>query len=420
MTPNEMPSASSLSAEFTGTHAEIVTALKTVEFGINAKEVNPNQRGVLIETADDTATFTSFDFETAVSVTVPCGTPQTPGSSFLDHSELTKTLTALVAGETKTAADKTPVSLTGDLLDGGGMTIPIATCDIAGFTHPPLPAPALATVDSEAFLAQLKRTLPARGDDATLPALTGVQLTLTGSTLTMAASDRYRFAVADVATHPVHADLPEGQAATALIPGGTLKRLAQALKTHTGPLALGITPDGDWATLMAGQTTITIRTLAHRLPGYSRLFPETVAVSVRIPRTALAGAVKKCTALIKAKGDKHTPLSLLWDADGALTLAPALPEPQDRARLKGIPLPYTPEQGDPTALHRSHMSFRPAFLTDALDAFTGDTINLHNPGATEAQCTVKPVVFTHTPDLTGDGYRHLLMPIRLEPGTWTL
>ena len=51
--------------------------------------------------------------------------------------------------------------------------------------------------------------------------------------------------------------------------------------------------------------------------------------------------------------------------------------------------------------------FMPAFLVDALNSFTGDTVTLH----TQANPT-RPVLFTDTPDGLTDGtaFRHLLMP----------
>jgi DNA polymerase III subunit beta len=50
----------------------------------------------------------------------------------------------------------------------------------------------------------------------------------------------------------------------------------------------------------------------------------------------------------------------------------------------------------------------PAFLVDALNSFTGDTVTLH----TQTNPT-RPVLFTDTPHGLTDGttFRHLLMPV---------
>ncbi|WP_457541706.1 DNA polymerase III subunit beta family protein [Streptomyces filamentosus] len=351
-------------------------------------------------------------------MTVPCET-RTAGTALLDHAQLVKVLGAVVAGETKKDAAQTIVTLTGDLLRGGSMTVPITALAPDSFTHPPLPAPTLATVDTPAFLAQLHRTLPARGTDFTLPILTGVEVTLAGQALTLAATDRYRFAAASIPSAPAQNGTAGDATLSAVVPGDALKRLAPALKTHTGPLSLGFTPDGRWLTLTSGQITTTLRSFEGRLPSYSKLFPTTAAASVSIPRIMLTTALKKTAAVIKAKAGKNTPVSLLWDGSGHLSLAPVLPDDQDRARLRGIPLPYTTLQGDPTVLHRRAASFNPSFLADTLAAFSSDTITLHIPAKITKNENLA-VTFTDGPSITGDGYRHLLMSVRLEEGTWNL
>ncbi|MFF6794231.1 hypothetical protein ACFY9C_34775 [Streptomyces filamentosus] len=416
MTTQQTPTHS---AEFSGTHADIMTALKITELGVNPKLQDPAQCGVRIQTGNGTLTLSTFDFETAVSVTLPCTTPETAGASLLDHAEMTKVMGALVAGETKAVATRTPVTLTGDLLTGGSMTVPVAAPDPAAHTPGPLPESALVTLDPQTFLAQLLRTLPVRGTDDTLPTLTGVEFTLTGQTLTLAATDRYRFAVADIPAAPTNAETTAEQPTSAVVPGHILKRLVPILKTHTEPLAFGISPAGGWVTLTAGQTTITQRTLYGRLPRYNKLFPTTSAVSVSIPRATFDIALKKSAAIIKAKAGKDTPVSLLWDAEGSLTLAPVLPVDQDRARLKGIPLPYTAPQGDPAVLRRRFASFNPAYLADALNAFSGDTVTLHIPDKITENKHMG-VLLTDGPSIAGDTYRHLLMSVRLDEGTWNL
>ncbi|MFJ7949473.1 hypothetical protein ACIQ6K_38665 [Streptomyces sp. NPDC096354] len=59
------------------------------------------------------------------------------------------------------------------------------------------------------------------------------------------------------------------------------------------------------------------------------------------------------------------------------------------------------------------LSHNPSFLFDALGTFTSDTITLHIRGVEEGQ-TTKPVLLTGGPDMAGDGYRHLLMPVRID------
>ncbi|MEU7032015.1 hypothetical protein AB0A60_35620 [Streptomyces sp. NPDC046275] len=418
MSENKNP-AKPNAAEFSCTYAEFSSALRTAEFGINPKLPNSAQRGVIVETRDGQAVFSTFDLYTAVRVTVPCPDAQPDGTSLLDFTELSKTLAALVAGETKATAAATTVSLRGDLLSGPDMTVPISALDTTAYVPAPAPVAATVVLDGQILRRQLDRVLPTAGTDITLPVLAGVQITIDAETCTLAATDRYRFAVADL---PARTTPGAPQTATfdLNISGSFLRRLAKYLKGHTGPVGIGVSDDHLWATLTLGNLTFTTRLTDGRIPRHDKLFPTTAAASLQIHRAALAAATKKCTAVLKAKGaDPLIPISFLWDRNGALTLAPALPEARDRARLSGIPLPCETVCGDATALQASSQSLAPAYLTTALDAFTGDTVTVHIPGAENGQGRRKPVLLTDGHDLQGDGYRHILMPINLD-FSWAL
>ncbi|MEV7581711.1 DNA polymerase III subunit beta [Streptomyces erythrochromogenes] len=377
---------------------------------------------MLIETGGNRIVFSAYDFDTAVSVMVPAATPAGKGSSLLDFPELKKTLAAMVAGETKAVAAQTRVSLAGDLLATEHLTVPITTHDIHAYTPPLEAVPAMATMDAQTFLTQLNRVLPTAGTDDTLPVLTGIQVTLDGETLTMAATDRYRFAVAEV---PVTATVqPPEKPLAALIPAATLSALAKRLKSHDGPVGIGILEDnhaeGDsvatWptprATLSLGAITITMRSLDGSLPKYKSLFPKTRETSVRLDRATTVRAVKKCQAVLNAKGLKNIPVMFAWDTDGNLTLAPRLDTAEGKARTKGMSIPTTVTHGTGEGLRGGLAAFNPGFLLDALGTFTGDTITLHLGEMKDGQLS-KPGLFTDGPEMAGQGYKHLLMHVRL-------
>ncbi|TDU67972.1 DNA polymerase-3 subunit beta [Streptomyces sp. KS 21] len=407
-------------AHFDGIHAELIDALNVAEFGIEPKAQPPAQRGVLVETARNRIVFSAYDFDTAVSVTVPAVTPAETGYSLLDFTELKRTLTAMVAGETKAVAARTRVSLAGDLLATEHLTVPITTHDVHEYTRPLEAVPAMATMDAQVFLGQLNRVLPAAGRDDTLPVLTGIQITLDRDTLTMATTDRYRFAVAEV---PVTATAqPLEKPLNGLIPAATLSALAKRLKSHNGPVGIGILEDTraaedvtadrpiPRATLSLGAATITMRSLDGSLPKYVNLFPKTSETAVRLDRATTVRATKKCQAILTAKGLKNAPVVFSWDADGSLTLAPVLAE--DAARAKGMPIPMTVTRGTGENLHGGLAAFNPSFLLDALNTFTSDTITLHLGEMKDGQLS-KPGLFTEGPEMTGQDYRHLLMHVRL-------
>ncbi|MFE5487498.1 hypothetical protein [Streptomyces sp. NPDC056527] len=406
-------------AEFVGSHAEVIDALNFAEFGIAPKAQPPAQRGVLIETGRNWIVFSAHDFETSVSVTMLAATPLAKGSSLLDFPELKKTLAAMVAGEIKAVAARTRVSLDGDLLATEHLTVPVTTHDIHEYTKPLDPVP---TMDAQACLRQLNRVLPTAGRDDTLPTLTGIQITLDGETLTMTATDRYRFAVAEV---PVTATaLPSEKPLAALIPADTLSALAKRLKTQDGPVGIGILEDdhadgepvANWpvarATLSLGAVTVTMRSLDGSLPKHRTLFPKICETSVQLDRATTVRAVKKCQAILNAKGSKGIPVVFAWDADGDLTLAPRLDTAEAAARTKGMPIPMAITHGTGEGLRGGLAAFNPAFLLDALSAFTSDTVTLHLGEMKDGRIS-KPGLFTEGPEMASQNYKHLVMHVRV-------
>lgn len=56
------------------------------------------------------------------------------------------------------------------------------------------------------------------------------------------------------------------------------------------------------ATLSLGAVTVTMRSLDGGLPEYQSLFPKTCETSVQLDRATIVRAVKKCQAILTAKG----------------------------------------------------------------------------------------------------------------------
>ncbi|MFJ2217891.1 hypothetical protein ACIQVO_36250 [Streptomyces sp. NPDC101062] len=391
-------------------HGPLTRALKIAEFGVGAKSPSEAQRGVFIETGRGRATLTTFDYETAVSVCVPGRTRE--GGSLLHFGQLQKALAAMVAGETKARAERTSVSLDGDLLSTEYLTVPIAALEMEEFTRPPEPVPAMATVDAGAFFAELKRVLPAAGRDDTLPVLSAVHLTLSGQTLTMAATDRYRLAEGHVRAE---SSVPAPEAPlSVLFPADVLTAVLKRFTSYDGPIGVGLVDaagsDIPRATLSLGDITVTVRAREGKFPRYSAFFPDEFVASVRMGRAVLVKAAKKGWAMVQAFDDTSSPVSLCWSGEGALTVMPVIGTRAEQARFKGMDVPFALSHGTTAEVAGMSIYFNPAFLLAALDAFTGqDTVTLHIRQFEEGQSR-KPVVLADGP-AAKDSYRHLLSPI---------
>ena len=86
---------------------------------------------------------------------------------------------------------------------------------------------ASGSLRGDVFAAAVAQVSVAAGRDDTLPVLTGVRLEIEAEKITMAATDRYRLAVRDLAWTPEQS----GLSAIALVPARTLADTAKSLAT---------------------------------------------------------------------------------------------------------------------------------------------------------------------------------------------
>jgi DNA polymerase III sliding clamp (beta) subunit (PCNA family) len=164
---------------------------------------------------------------------------------------------------------------------------------------------------------------------------------LADGVLRLTASDGYRLAVAEVKA-------TEGgrEATEFLVSAAALAEMSKLLGKHTGPVTVGADPDG-WVTFTAGPVTVTTRSrsLVNDFPKVWNMIPaEATPVSVRADREALVRAVRKASALSKAKGLKAPRVHLDFGPDG-LVVSPGLDVAEEQARVRGIPAPGEPLAG---------------------------------------------------------------------------
>lgn len=378
--------------------ATLVHALTTVGIGVARRPIVPALGGVLLDGRDGHLTLTTTDYETAVSVRVP-DVVRTPGRLLIDHAEATKLLAALVKGTRKRDADTIPVTLwtTVDgsaVLELAGYTMPVTTYPAEEFPTLPETPPTVAEVNRNRFATDAARVLVAVGTDDTIPVITGVHMQTAPGALTLAGTDRYRLAVAEV---PATTAATEGHSVS--FPG---RVLSAVLKHCTADrVRLGLDTAGDWVSLSCGALTVLTRPVDAQLPDYERLFPE-VALTARADRATLTLATTRATAVLEAK--KHTrdgrtaaQVAVTVDPTGSVSIAPVLGEHAD-----AVTAPDHPAEVD-GATDTVRVLFAASYLRDALNTLDGDTLTM------QLATVTRPVLFTAT---DAPWYRHLLMPVR--------
>jgi len=279
----------------------------------------------------------------------------------------------------------------------------IVVCGSSRFTLPTLPVdeyPALpqmptvsGAVPGDVFAAAVIQVATAAGRDDTLPVLTGVRVEIEGDRITLAATDRYRFAVRELLWKPEQ----EGLSAVALVPAKTLLDTAKSLSAgDTVSIALAGSGKGEGLIGFegAGRRTTT-RLLEGEFPKFRALFPTEFNSVATIDTPAFVEAVKRVSLV----AERNTPVRLSFE-QGVLTLEAGSGDDAQATERVDADL-----EGDDISI-----AFNPAYLLDGLSAIDSAVAQLSFTTST------KPALLSGKPaaDAEADeAYKYLIMPVRL-------
>ncbi|GAU66727.1 putative DNA polymerase III beta subunit [Streptomyces sp. NBRC 110611] len=347
----------------------------------------PVLAGLLLKAEEGALSLSGFDYEVSARVSV--------------EAEVEDEGTVLVSGRLLAdicrALPNRPVEIS---TDGVRVTV---VCGSSRFTlhtlpveeYPALPTmpTATGTVPGEVFASAVSQVAIAAGRDDTLPVLTGVRIEIEGDTVTLASTDRYRFAVREFLWKPESPDA----SAVALVPAKTLLDTAKSLSSgDTVTLALSGSGQGEGLIGFegAGRRTTT-RLLEGDLPKYRTLFP-TEFNSVAVIETAPFVEAVKRVALV---AERNTPVRLSFE-QGVLILEAGSSDDAQAVERVDADL-----EGDDISI-----AFNPGFLLEGLSAIDSPVAQLSFTTST------KPALLSGRPAKEAeadDAYKYLIMPVRL-------
>jgi DNA polymerase III subunit beta len=344
-------------------------------------------------------TLSCFDYEVSARMQVPAEVAE-PGTFLVPGRLLVEIVRSLPAAPVEFGDEPDGISVT-----CGGASFAVAS--LPSGDYPELPdLPQLAgTADGGVLATAIGQVTPAASRDDTLPMLTAVNVEVDGETMTLAATDRYRLAVRELAWNPAPGFGDHGRIAL-LVPARTLSDAAKMMSAET-EVAIMLRPSGGPAEAMigfeSGARQLTARLLAGEFVKYRSRFPSEFACTADLPAEAFAEAVRR-VALVAERG---TPVQLTF-APGRVTVGAAT---QGHARAREtVPADFT---GDEPAI-----AFSPHYLLDGVIAATATT-------APESQVRLwftsasKPAVITSAPDPDSDAkqaeadFRYLVVPQRV-------
>lgn len=347
----------------------------------------PVLAGLLLTAQEGSLSLSGFDYEVSARVETSADVEE-PG-------------TVLVSGrllaDISRALPNRPVEISTD-----GVRV-LVLCGSSRFTLPTLPVeeyPSLpqmpsvsGVVPGEAFAAAVAQVAVAAGRDDTLPVLTGVRVEIEEDRVTLAATDRYRFAVRELTWKPEQA----GLSAVALVPAKTLLDTAKSLSAGDN-VSIALAGSGKGEGLIgfegAGRRTTT-RLLEGEFPKFRALFPTEFNAVATVPTASFVEAVKRVSLV----AERNTPVRLSFE-QGVLTIeAGSGDDAQGSDRIEAD------LEGDDISI-----AFNPAYLLDGLSAIDAPVAQLSFTTST------KPALLSGraAQDVEADeSYKYLIMPVRL-------
>jgi DNA polymerase III subunit beta len=375
-------------------------AVSWVAKNLPARPSVPVLSGVLLTGSDNGLKISGFDYEVSAEVEVPAEIAS-PGSVLVSGRLLSEITRALPNKPVDCYVDGSRLALS-----CGNARFSLPTMAVEDYpTLPTLPEET-GTLPADLFAEAISQVAIAAGRDDTLPMLTGIRVEISGDTVVLAATDRFRLAVRELTWSALAPDIE----ASVLVPAKTLAEAAKAGTTDGSEVRLalgagmGVGKDGLLGISGNGKRSTT-RLLDAEFPKFRQLLPAEHTAVATIDVAELAEAIK----LVALVADRGAQVRMEF-ADGMLRLS-AGADDVGRAE-EDLVVDFA---GEPLTI-----AFNPTYLTDGLSSVHSERVSFGftTPGKS---ALLRPASEDDHPSGNGPfgalptDYVYLLMPVRL-PG----
>ena len=345
----------------------------------------PVLAGLVLTAGDEGLTLSSFDYEVSGRVEIDADVT-TAGTTLVSGRLLADIARSLPGAPVVLESEGTRLSIT-----CGRSSFTLPTLPVEDYPQLPVMPTTSGTVPGSRFAAAVAQVAIAAGRDDTLPTLTGIRMEFEGSSIVLAATDRYRLAVREFTWDPQSPSM----SAHALVPARTLADTAKSLAdVDTVVIALSSGGAGEGLIGFEGHgRRTTTRLLDGEFPKYRSLLPTEASAIADVETAVLMDAVKR-VALV---AERNTPVRLAFEGS-ELTLRAGAGDDAQAVEVLEAAL-----DGDAIDI-----AFNPSYLLDGLSAVGAATTRFSFTQST------RPAVLTAVEDdAASDDYKYLLMPVRL-------
>lgn len=264
----------------------------------------PILAGVLIEATDAGLSLSAFDYEASARTTIDATIDET--GTILVHGRLLSD----IASRLPNAPVEIAVDDDGILLTCGSARFTLASMPVQEYPAIPEVSGESGLVPAELFATAIAQVAFAASRDDVTPVLTGVQLEVSGTRLSLVATDRYRVALREV---PWDGGSGSAEDATALVPARTLQEVGKTF-SHGENITISFSGSGDREIIAftSGNKTVTSLLIKGNFPPVRRLFPEQTDHYAVVNTADLVEAVRRVSLVL----DRSAPLRFTFGAEG--------------------------------------------------------------------------------------------------------
>jgi DNA polymerase-3 subunit beta len=265
----------------------------------------PILAGVLIEASADGLSLAAFDYEASARTTIEA-TVDEPGTILVHGRLLSDIASRLPNAPIEIAVDED----NGILLTCGSARFTLASMPVQEYPAIPEVSGDSGLVPGEDFATAIAQVAFAASRDDVTPVLTGVQLEVSGTSLSLVATDRYRVALREIPWDG--GGTASEESTTALVPARTLTEVGKTF-AHGGDISIAFSGTGDREIIAftAGNKTVTSLLIKGNFPPVRRLFPEQTEHHAVVNTADLAEAVRRVSLVL----DRSAPLRFTFTTD---------------------------------------------------------------------------------------------------------
>nr|A0A0E3URH8.1 RecName: Full=Beta sliding clamp homolog GriR; Short=Beta clamp GriR; Short=Sliding clamp GriR [Streptomyces muensis]AKC91855.1 DNA polymerase III beta subunit [Streptomyces muensis] len=256
--------------------------------GLAVRPSVPILSGVVVNAEGDTLTLSGFDYEVSTRVELKANVEES-GTVLIPGRRLADIAKVLPDVPIEFNVDQTKVYVQCDSNSFVLNALPLDEYP----TLPKLPT-VCGSVEGDQFARAVSQVAVVASRDDALPVLTGIGVNFDGEIMKLNATDRYRFAIRELAWKP------EGtpSSSSVLVPARTLLDFAKSL--NKGDLVkIALSDEGNLLGLHAGTRQMTCRLLEGTLPDYEKLFPKEFTSFGAVEVSRLVEALKRVSLVLE-------------------------------------------------------------------------------------------------------------------------